>query len=158
MLPMLDARYDLPLCRPIAGQLISDHDTRRPHLPLQQLAQEPFGGPFVPPALDQNVEHDAVLVHRAPQPVLLAGDFDGDLVQMPLVSGTGQTPPDPVSKVLAELERPLPHTLMADDDAARGQHLLDHAQAEREAEIQPDSVADHLRRETVAGIGWLGGW
>ena len=90
---------------------------------------------------------------RAPQPVLLAGDFDGDLIQVPLVSGTGQTPPDPVGEVLAELERPLPHTLMADDDAARGQHLLDHAQAEREAEIQPDSVADHLRRETVAGIG-----
>src|SRR3954470_13124226 len=45
-----------------------------------------------------------------------------------------------------------PYALMADDDAARGQHLLDHAQAEREAEIQPDSVADHLRRETVAGI------
>src|SRR3954454_4547186 len=37
MLPVLNARHDLPLCRPIAGQLISDHDTRRPHLPLQQL-------------------------------------------------------------------------------------------------------------------------
>src|SRR5215217_3640258 len=61
---MLDARHDLPLCRPVAGQLVGDHDARRPALPLQQLAQEPFGGPFVPPALYQDVEHDAVLVHR----------------------------------------------------------------------------------------------
>jgi len=49
-------------------------------LPLQQLAQEPFGGPFVPPALYQDVEHDAVLVHRAPQPVLLTSDLEDDLI------------------------------------------------------------------------------
>src|SRR4051794_33413148 len=60
------------------------------------------------------------------------------------------TPPSSPSfrhSSLAELARPLPYGLVADDDAARGQHLLDHAQAEREAEIQPDSVADHLRWE-----------
>src|SRR4051812_2414199 len=106
---MLDARHDLPLCRTVARQLIGDHDARRPALPLQQLAQESFGGPFVPPALDQYVEHDAVLVDRAPQPVLLAGNFDGDLIEMPFVSSCRQTPPDPVSEVLAELARPLPH-------------------------------------------------
>ena len=36
-----------------------------------------------------------------------------------------------VGEVLAELERRLPYGLVADDDAAGGQHLLDHAQAER---------------------------
>src|SRR3954452_9030110 len=41
---------------------------------------------------------------------------------------------------------------MADDDAASGQHFLDHAQAQREAEIQPDRVADDLGREAIAGI------
>src|SRR3954453_3274760 len=65
------------------GACVGDHDARRPALSLQQLAQEPFGGPYVPPALHQNVEHDAVLVHRAPQPVLLAGDFQHDLIEMP---------------------------------------------------------------------------
>ena len=55
------------------------------------------------------------------------------------------------------LQRPLPHGLVADDDAARGQHLLDHAQAEREAEIQPDRVADDLGREAVAGIAGANG-
>jgi hypothetical protein len=41
---------------------------------------------------------------------------------------------------------------MTDDDAARGQHLLDHAQAEREAEIQPDRVADDLGWKAMAGV------
>src|SRR3954470_14532558 len=149
---MLDARHDFPLCRTVARQLVGDHDARRPALPLQQLAQQALGGALITPALHQDVEHEAVLIHRTPYPVLLAGDLHRHLVQMPFVPGRRQTPPDLDSELLAELERPLPYALMADDDAARGQHLLDHAQAEREAEIQPDSVADHLRRETVAGI------
>ena len=76
---------------------------------------------------------------------------------MPLVSSRRQTPPDPVGEHLAELERPLPHALMANEDAACGQHLLDHTQAEREAEIQPDGVADDLGREAVAGIAGANG-
>ena len=72
---------------------------------------------------------------------------------MPFVSAARQPPADLVSEGLAELERPLAHGLVADGDAARGQQLLDHPQAEREAEIEPDGVADDLRREPVAGIG-----
>src|SRR3954469_1862229 len=56
------------------------------------------------------------------------------------------------SERLTELPGPLPHGLVAHDDAASGQHLLDYAQAEREPEIQPDCVADDLGREAVAGI------
>src|SRR3954447_11765656 len=152
MLPMLDARHDPPLCRTVAGKLVGDHDARRPALPLQQLAQEPFGGPFVPPALHQDVEHEAVLIYCAPYPMLLAGDFHRNFVEMPFISSAGQPSPDPVGEVLAELARPLPHGFMADDDAAGSQHLLDHAQAEREAEIEPNRVADDLGRKPVAGI------
>src|SRR4051794_30364378 len=52
--------------------------------------------------------------------------------------------------LMAELERRLPYGLVADDDAAGGQHLLDHAQAERKSEIQPNRVADDLGRKAVA--------
>src|SRR4051794_19249821 len=114
MLSMLDTRHDLLLCRTVAGQLISDYSAWRPALSLQQLAQEPFGGPFVSPALHQDIEHDAVLVHRAPHPVLLTGNLDRDLIETPFISGTGQTSPDPVGEVLAELPRPLTHALVAD--------------------------------------------
>ena len=43
MLAMLDAEHDLPLCRAVARKLVGDHDTGRPHLPLQQFAQQPLG-------------------------------------------------------------------------------------------------------------------
>jgi hypothetical protein len=53
---------------------------------FQQLAQQPLGRPLVAAALDQNIEHDAGLVHGSPQPVLYAGDFERDLIQMPFVA------------------------------------------------------------------------
>ncbi len=43
--------------------------------------------------------------------------------------------------------------LVGDKDAARGQPFLDIAIAQGEAEIEPDGVADDLRRRAVAGIG-----
>src|SRR3954465_2830239 len=90
--------------------------------------------------------------------MLLAGDLDRNLTEMPFVSGAGQPAPDPVGEVLAKLQRPLPHALVADDDAARGQHLLNHAQAEREAEVQPYRLADHLSGKAMTGIAGANGW
>jgi hypothetical protein len=66
--------------------------------------------------------------------VLLAGNLDLDLVEVPLVASPWQSPADLVGERLAELAAPLAHGLVADGDAAGGQHLLDHAQAGREAE------------------------
>ena len=43
VLAMLNPGHDLPLCRTIAGELVGDHDARRPHMLLQQLAQQPLG-------------------------------------------------------------------------------------------------------------------
>src|SRR4051794_3632840 len=77
------------------------------------------------------------------------GDLDRDLIQMPLLARARQPPSDLISDVLAELARPLSDSLVADDDATCGQHLLDHAQAEREAEVQPNRVADDLSRKSV---------
>src|SRR4051794_18257330 len=131
MLAMLDTRHHLPLGRPVARELVCDHDAGRPALPLQQLAQQALGSPLVPPALDQHVEHHPGLIHGTPEPMLHPADLDDDLTEVPLVSGAGQSPPDPFGERLAELERPLPDGLVTDHDAACRQHLLDHAQAER---------------------------
>ena len=77
---MLYAGHDLLLCRAVAGELVGDHNAWRPHLLLQQLAQQPLGRLLVAAALEQNIEHDPGLVHGAPQPVLLTGDLEHDLV------------------------------------------------------------------------------
>jgi hypothetical protein len=52
----------------------------------------------------------------------------------------------------AEFQASLPDLLVCDRDAASGQHLLDHAQAQWEPEIQPDRVAYELGGVAIAGI------
>ena len=131
---VLDPGHQLLLRRRIARQLVRDHDPRRPALLLEQRAQQALGRLLVAPALDQNVEHDAVLIHGTPEIMLLAGDLEHDFIQMPLVAGPGQPPPDDIGELLAELQAPLADGLVADLEAAEGQHLHDHAQGERKAE------------------------
>jgi hypothetical protein len=69
--------------------------------------------------------------------VLHAADLEGDLIEMPVVAYPRQLATDLVGELLAEFARPLPFGLMADNDAAGGQQLLHHPEAEWEAEIQP---------------------
>src|SRR5215217_1176656 len=153
---MLDRGHHLTLRGPVAGQLVRDHDTRGPALLLEQLPEQAFGSPPVPPLLDENVEHNPILVDRPPEPVLLSPDHQAHFVEVPLVTRTGQPAPDLVSEVLPELARPLPYGLMAHVDAAGRQHLFHHAKAERKAEVQPHGVADDLAWKAVAGVGGLG--
>jgi len=77
-----------------------------------------FGSLLVASALDQNVEHDAGLVHGSPQPMLHSGNFEYDLIEMPFVANPRKATTDPVGELLAEFARPLPHGFVADDDAA----------------------------------------
>src|SRR3954454_7497679 len=154
---MLDRRHHLRLRGAVAGQLVRDHDTRGPALLIQQLAEQALGGPLVAPALDQDVEHDPILVDGPPEPVLRSPDHQAHFVEVPLVARAWQPTPDLVGERLAELACPLAHGLVAHLDAAGRQHLFHHAQAQRKAEVEPDGVADDLARKAVAGVGGLGG-
>src|SRR3954453_2084052 len=126
--------------------------TRRPHLPLQQLAQQSLGGLLVASALDQDVEHDAGLVHGSPKPMLYPSNFEHDLIEMPFVADPGKSATDLVGEMLTELVRPLSDGFVGDDDAASRQQLLNHAKPEGEAEVQPDGMADDLGREPIPGV------
>jgi hypothetical protein len=59
---------------------------------------------------------------------------------------------DLFGKTLAELQRLLPDSLVADKDAGGGQHLLDRAQAQGKPETKPDGMADDLSREAAASV------
>src|SRR3954454_22016747 len=118
MPPVLDRGHHLTLGGAVAGQLVRDHDTRGPALLFQQLAEQALGGLLVPPALDENVEHDPILVDSPPEPMLLAADHQAHFVEVPLVARAWQPAPDLVGEVLPELARPLPYGLVAHDDAA----------------------------------------
>src|ERR1700759_3395913 len=68
---------------------------------------------------------------------------------MPLVAALGRAPTNAVGELLAEPESPLPDGLVADDDGARCQHLLDYTQAERGAEVEPRGLGRSRRPESV---------
>src|SRR5439155_23158969 len=119
---------------------------------LQQLAQKPLGSLLVAAALDQDIEHDAGLVDRSPQPMLHPGNLEHDLIQMPLVANPRKATTDLIGELLAEFARPLPHGFVADDDAAGSEQLLHHAETKRKAEIKPYGMADDLGRKPIAGI------
>src|ERR1700724_1360781 len=84
--------------------------------------------------------------------MLLPGEADDHLIEVPFVATAGRSPPDPVGEVPAEFEAPLPDRVVRHPDAAGGQHLLDHAQAQREPKIQPESAADDLSELAMAGV------
>src|SRR4051812_39497587 len=115
---MLDRGHHLTLRGAVTGQLVRDQDTRGPALLFQQLAEQALGGLFVPPALDENVEHEAILVDGPPEPVLRSADHQAHFVEVPLVSRVWQLAADLVGEVLAELAPPLAHGLTAMPRAA----------------------------------------
>src|ERR1700741_581321 len=53
---------------------------------------------------------------------------------------------------LPEFQAPLPDRLMRHRDAAGSQHLLHHAQAQWEPEIEPYRVANDLSGVAMAGV------
>jgi len=69
---------------------------RRSPLPLQQLAEQAFSGLLIAPALGEDIENKLMLVCWAPEPVLLAGDGDDDLAEVPFVAAPRGDPVDDV--------------------------------------------------------------
>src|SRR5205807_105638 len=75
----------------VACQLVRDHNPRLVAVALDELAQEALGGMLITSRLDQDVQHDAVLVDRPPQPVATTTDTNGYFVEMPFVAGSSTT-------------------------------------------------------------------
>src|ERR1700759_866256 len=155
VLPVPNPGHNLPLGGAIAAQLVGDQHTGRSQVLLEQLAEQALGGLLVATALHKDVENEPLLVDRAPEPMLLAGDGDDDLVQVPLVAALGRASTNAVGELAAKFQTPLPDRLIGHRDAASRQYLFDHAKAEREPKIQPKRVADDLSRESIAGVNWV---
>ncbi len=116
----------------------------------QQPGQEGLRRFGVPMPLEENVEHEPVLVYGPPKPVSNTINCCTDLVQVPPGTPTGF----PVTKMFSEegpkLDAPLAEGLMADLNATLVQQFLNISVADREAVVQPHSVLDDGHWETVA--------
>ena len=69
---------------------------------FEELPYEPLRSAGVSSTLDQDVEHETILIDRAPKPMLLAGDRDDDLIQMPFVAASRRALADLIGERLAE--------------------------------------------------------
>ncbi len=90
---MDDGRHDAPMRRRIASQLVGDQPPRHATLPLQQLAEESFGGFPITARLDENIDHVTILINRTPKILPLTLNGDEHLVQVPRVAQATLSPP-----------------------------------------------------------------
>jgi hypothetical protein len=102
--------------------------------------------------LDQNVDYVAVLIHGTPQILLLAVDSNKDLVQVPVVAEPALSSLQFPSIVRTEFLTPLSDRFIRHNDSALGEKILDISEAQAEAMVNPDRIADNLGRETVARV------
>ena len=124
-------------------------------MPTERLSMRGVGAWMEAPgisALKEGVQNEAVSIDGANMALHLAVDRDHDRAAMPLVAELRGSPTDLVGAGPAECLRRASHGLMADDDSARRQQVLDHPQAERKAEIEPDGLLNDFGREPVASI------
>jgi hypothetical protein len=76
----------------------------------------------------------------------LAVDRYHDLIEMPLVAELRGAPTDLAGVDPSECLSPAPHGFIVDDDSAHRQQVLDHPQAERKTDREPDGVLDDVRQ------------
>jgi hypothetical protein len=154
---MVHTWENLALGGSVARQLVRDQHAWHILAAFQQLSEELEGGSFASPALNQYVEHGAVVIDRSPQIIPLPVDLEKDLVAVPFVAGLCTPMTQLIGELLAELEAPLSHHFIGHDDAARSQQFFDVTLAEAEAMIKPNRVSDNFLWKPKPFIGWSDG-
>jgi hypothetical protein len=124
--------------------------------PLSSLRKKSFRGLLIPLALHQDFEDVPLLIHRPPEVIPLAANGQEHLIEVPLVAWPRAPAPELIRVCLPELPAPLADSLVGHDDPPSEQELFHVAVAEAKPEIEPNGVADDLRRETMilVRIGW----
>ena len=151
-LSVFDVRKQLTLSDAIAAQLVGHDHPRFILQALEQPLEEALRRLGIAPSLNQNVEHNAVLIDGPPEIMLYSQDANEDFVHVPLIAGSWPTPTQSVGETRCEFLAPAPHRLVGYDDTAFRQDQLDIPQTEAEHVIQPDSVADDLGGKPMAVV------
>src|SRR5258707_9532297 len=94
---MVAGKPKMPDGSAVGAQLVSRYLFRREALLAEQLAHESDGCALVTSALNQDLEDLALMIDRAPQIHMLAGDPDDHFVEMPAITWSRTAPPQPTS-------------------------------------------------------------
>ena len=104
-------------------------------------------------ALKQHVEDLAFVVDRAPEIHPLASDPDHHLVKVPAIARPRTALPQPLRDRRSEFQHPATDALVGEVEPTLCKQLLDIAIAQGEAQVEPNRMLNHGRRETVPAIG-----
>ncbi len=147
-----DGGHDLAVSGAVAFQLVGDQPPGRASLPLQQLAEESFGGFPITARLDEDIEHITILIYRAPEVLAFALYLYENLVQVPRVTETTLSTLQSPSVFRPELDTPKSDRFIGNGDAALSQEILDIAKAQAKSVVQPDRVADDFGRKSISAV------
>ena len=146
---MVAGKPELPEGSAVRAQLVSRHLFRREALLAEQLAHEPDSCALVSSALNQDLEDLALMIDRAPQVHMPAGDPDDHFVEMPAITRSRTAPSQSPGDRRSEFEHPTANALVGNVEPALGKQLLNIAIAQAEPEVQPDGMLDDDRREAM---------
>ena len=147
-----DGGHDLAVSGAVAFQLVGDQPPGRASLPLQQLAEESFGGFPITARLDEGIEHITILTYRAPEVLAFALYLYENLVQVPRVTETTLSTLQSPSVFWSELDTPKSDRFIGNGDAALSRKILDIAKAQAKSMVQPDRVADDFGRKSISAV------
>jgi hypothetical protein len=110
---------------------------------------------FVPFLRYEGLEDFTLMIHRAPEIVLLAVDLGVHLIKVPTPMGEAAHPADPLPANVCRKQRsepvpPEPHGLMADVDPALEEQVFDVPQTQWKPNVHQHHEADHLGRGVEA--------
>ena len=147
-----DGRHDRPLRCSVTPQFVGDQPPGLASLTFQQLTEKAFSRMPIATRLDKDVDHVAVLIDGAPEIAPLTLDGHEEFVQVPRVTQATLSPLEPTGILGTEFLTPLPDGFVGNDNSALCQEILDISEAQAEAMVEPDGVADDLRRESVSSV------
>jgi len=102
--------------------------------------------------LDEDVDHITVLVNGAPEIVLLTPNVHEEFIQVPRIAQPTLATLERTSVLGTELQTPQSDGLVSDDDPPLCQEIFDISEAQAEAVVEPNGMADDLRREPVSAV------
>ncbi len=125
----------------VASQFVGND----PHWFGTLTAQEPskvsFRGTLITMRLHQNVDHVTVLIHGTPQPLLLAIDSNGNLIQVPVVAEPSLSSASISAHSPGRFSTPLSDRVIGHNDSPLGEKNLHVSEAQAEAMVSPDRIA-----------------
>lgn len=124
--------------RGVAHETVGDDPIGHEPMVLEQFPEQIQRCHLIAAVLHQHVEYLTFLVDGPPHGPALTTYFHDHFVEMPNLVGAQPNPANVDGDGGLELHRPAANSLVADVDAALGEYLLDIAQAQRQAVVEPN--------------------